>query len=183
MDTTTIIAIVVVAAVAVLLAGLAVMLMKRRKTSELASRYGTEYERAVKRQGRRKAEADLTKREQRVSSYSIRHLEPAERAQFSDRWTSVQAEFVDAPRTVVQHADVLLQEVMVARGYPVADFDQRVEDLSVEYGDLVRNYRSAQTISLRASTASTEDLRHAMLLYRTMFETLMKAEEPATAAI
>lgn len=181
MDTTTIIAIVAIAAAVIVLIGLVMMLMRRRKTSEMEGRYGTEYEREVKIRGRRKAEASLSKREERVSSYSIRRLEPTERAQFSERWTAVQAEFVDAPRTAVQHADVLLQEVMVARGYPTSDFDQRAEDLSVEYGDHVRNYRSAQSISQRASTASTEDLRKAMLLYRTMFENLLKAEEPAAA--
>lgn len=180
MDTTTIVALAVIAAAGVLLVGLVMMFLRRKKSSEMEHRYGTEYEREVKIRGRRKAEAELTKREQRVSNYAIRRLEPAESGQFSGRWTSVQAEFVDAPRSAVQHADVLLQEVMVARGYPMADFDQRVEDLSVEYGDMVRNYRSAQTISQRAGTASTEDLRRAMLLYRTMFENLLKAEEPAT---
>ena len=179
MDTITIIAIVVMAAAAVLLVGLAMILFKRKKSNDMEHRYGTEYEREVRLRGRRKAEAELTKRELRVANYAIRSVEPVERAQFGDRWTAVQAEFVDAPRTAVQHADVLLQEVMVARGYPRADFDQRVEDLSVEYGDMVRNYRSAQSISQRASTASTEDLRRAMLLYRTMFENLLKVEEAA----
>ena len=181
MDTTTIIAIVVIAAVAVLLAGIAFVMLRRRKTTEMASKYGAEYEREVKLHGRRKAEAELNKREERVSGYAIRGLEPGERAQFGERWTQVQAEFVDAPRSAVQHADVLLQEVMVARGYPMADFDQRAADLSVDYGDLVRNYRSAQTISQRANTASTEDLRKAMLLYRTMFESLLKVDEPVAA--
>jgi hypothetical protein len=176
MDTTTIIAIVVIAAVVVVLAALAMMFLKRRKASDLESRYGTEYQRAVKMRGRRKAEAELSERESRVSGYDIRGLEPAERTRFTERWNGVQAEFVDAPRTAVQHADVLLQEVMVARGYPTADFEQRAADLSVEYGDLVRNYRNAQGISQRASTASTEDLRRAMLLYRTMFEKLLKAD-------
>jgi hypothetical protein len=158
------------------------MLMRQRKTSEMQGRYGSEYEREVKLHGRRKAEASLSRREERVSSYSLRRLDNGERTQFVERWKGVQAEFVDAPRTAVQHGDVLLQEVMAARGYPTSDFDQRVEDLSVEYGDLVRNYRTAQSISQRAETASTEDLRKAMLLYRTMFDNLLKVEEPATAA-
>ena len=182
MDTTTIIAIVVVAAAVVILAGAGLMLMQRRKISDYEDRYGTEYAREVKMRGRRKAEASLSRREERVAGYAIRPLEASEREHFSERWNAVQAEFVDAPRTALQHADVLLQEVMVARGYPTSDFDQRVEDLSVEYGDLVRNYRSAQAISQRANTASTEDLRRAMLLYRTMFEKLLKVEEPAVAS-
>ena len=179
MDTTTIIAIVLIASGVAILLTLALLYFKRRKSSELESRYGTEYERAVKMRGRRRAEAELSEREQRVSRYEIRGLEPRERAQFADRWTAVQAEFVDAPRTAVQHADVLLQEVMLARGYPIADFDQRAADLSVEYGDLVRNYRSAQALNQRAATANTEDLRRAMLLYRTMFENLLKVEQAA----
>jgi hypothetical protein len=176
MDTTTVIALVVIAAAAVFVVAIGTMLFRRHKTSDLENRYGTEYDRAVKMRGRRKAEAELSAREHRVSSYDLRSLEPVERAEFSDRWTGVQAEFVDAPRTAVQHADVLLQDVMVARGYPMADFEQRAADLSVEYGDLVRNYRSAQATSQRMSAASTEELRHAMLLYRTMFRNLLKVE-------
>lgn len=177
MDTTTIVAIVVIAVVALVLVALVMLFFRQRKTSDLHTRYGTEYERAVKQRGRRKAEAELTGREQRVANYEIRSLEASERARFTDRWTSVQAEFVDAPRTAVQHADVFLQDVMVARGYPMADFDQRVADLSVEYGDNVKNYRAAQSIAQRAGTATTEDLRRAMLLYRTMFENLMKQDK------
>jgi hypothetical protein len=177
-DTTTIIAIVVIAAVAVLLTGAVTVLLKRHKTNEMQGRYGAEYEREVKLHGRRKAVAELSRREQRVSSYTIRTLEPAECADFTQRWQQVQAEFVDAPRTAVQHGDVLLQEVMVARGYPMADFDQRAADLSVEYGAMVRNYRSAQSIAQRAGTATTEDLRRAMLQYRAMFDRLLKVEEP-----
>jgi hypothetical protein len=176
-DTTTIVAIVVIAVVAVLLVAGAMLFFRQRRTSDFQTRYGTEYERAVKQRGRRKAEEELTGREARVAKYELRTLDPSERSQFVDRWNGVQAEFVDAPRSAVQHADVLLQEVMVSRGYPMSDFDQRVADLSVEYGDNVKNYRSAQSIAQRANTATTEDLRRAMLLYRTMFENLTKVGE------
>jgi hypothetical protein len=177
-DTSTIIAIVVIAAAAVVLIGMAMLFMKRRKTNGMQSRYGAEYEREVKLHGRRKAVAELSRREQRVSHYAIRPLEALEGSQYAERWRLVQAEFVDAPRTAVQHGDVLLQEVMVARGYPMADFEQRAADLSVEYGELVRNYRAAQAVAQRASTATTEDLRRAMLQYRTMLDSLLKVEEP-----
>ena len=177
MDTSTIIAIVIVAAVVIFVVAIAMSFLRRRRSSDLETRYGAEYKREVKLRGRRKAVAELNQREQRVSGYSIHALDPEERGRFSDRWTGVQAEFVDAPRTALQHADVLLQEVMTARGYPVADFDQRAADLSVEYGDIVRNYRSAQSISQRAGNANTEDLRRALLMYRTMFENLLKVED------
>jgi Ni/Co efflux regulator RcnB len=181
LDTTTIVGVLVIAAVVLAVAALAMFFLRRRRTSDLESRYGSEYGRAVKQRGRRKAEAELSERERRVSQYEIRSLQPPERDQFAERWTAVQAEFVDAPRTAVQHADVLLQEVMHARGYPVSDFDQRAADLSVEYGDLVAKYRSANAISQRAETAGTEDLRRAMLAYRTIFENLLKVEGTAAA--
>ena len=118
MDTSTIVDIVVIAAGAIFIVALAMIFFKRHHTTELENRYGTEYKRVVKMHGRRKGEAELSQRETRVSRFEIHALEPIERAQFSDRWTAVQAEFVDAPRTAVQHGDVLLQEVMLARGYP-----------------------------------------------------------------
>lgn len=173
MDTTTIIAIVVVAAVALALVALAWFFLRRKKTSDLEGRYGREYERTVRERGRSKAEAELAAREQRVAQYDIRPLNADERERFAERWTRVQAEFVDAPRTAVQHADVLLQEVMQARGYPIADFDQRAADLSVEFGDLVGNYRSAHSISQRADSANTEDLRKAMLQYRSLYDSML----------
>jgi hypothetical protein len=178
MDTSIIVAIAVGAAIVVLVAAAVVSLVMRRRDGDLESRYGAEYEREIKLRGRRKAETELAHREERVSSYSLRELDPEERSVFSERWTAIQAEFVDAPRTALQHADVLLQEVMTARGYPMADFEQRAADLSVEYGEVVRNYRAAQSIAQRGSTASTEDLRRAMLMQRKMFESLLRAEMP-----
>ena len=178
MDTGIIVAIVVLAVIAVAAAAIVLSVMNRRRDTGLENRYGAEYKREAKMRGRRKAEAELAKREQRVAGYDLRDLDPEERVHFSERWTAVQAEFVDAPRTALQHADVLLQEAMTARGYPMSDFEQRAADLSVQYGETVRNYRSAQSISQNASTSSTEDLRRAMLMYRTMFEGLLKVEEP-----
>ena len=117
METSTIIAIAVIALVVVALAAIAIFLMKRRNSDNgLESRYGAEYRREVKLRGRSKAENELTQREERVSRYDLRPLVPEEQREFSTRWTAVQAEFVDAPRTAAQHADVLMQEVKSALG-------------------------------------------------------------------
>ena len=64
---------------------------------------------------------------------------------------------------------------MEERGYPTEDFDQRVADLSVEHGHLVENYRSAHDIADRSArnAATTEELRRAMLLYRSLFDDLL----------
>jgi hypothetical protein len=69
---------------------------------------------------------------------------------------------------------------MRERGYPVDDFDQRAADLSVDHGDVVQNYRAAHAISRRSvhGVAATEDLRQAMVHYRSLFAALV---EPSAA--
>ena len=72
---------------------------------------------------------------------------------------------------------------MVARGYPVKDFDQRAADLSVDHPQVVQNYRTAPHVALRHADgqASTEDLRKAMIHYRALFEelTVEPAQQPS----
>jgi hypothetical protein len=70
---------------------------------------------------------------------------------------------------------------MSTRGYPVADFEQRAADVSVDHPLVIDNYRKAHDIALRQTRgqASTEDLRQAMIHFRTLFEDL--AVEPEMA--
>jgi hypothetical protein len=65
---------------------------------------------------------------------------------------------------------------MIARGYPVSEFDQRAADVSVDHPRVVENYRSAHEIALRVGKdqATTEDLRAAMIHYRSLFEELVQ---------
>ena len=173
MDTYTIIGIVIVAAAVVIVAGLAVMMFGRHRTNNLKDRYGSEYDRVVKKQGRKKAEEELAGRARRVEALDIRELTPEERNDFTAQWTKIQAQFVDAPRTALQYADLLVQQVMTTRGYPMADFEQRAADISVDHASLVTDYRAAHAISARADTANTEQMRQAMLHYRNMFSELL----------
>src|SRR5690348_1899651 len=116
MDKTTL---VIIAAVIVILIVSGILLMQRRRTEMLRSRFGPEYERALKETGdKSEAEAELKKREKRVEKMSIRPLDPAQRERFTAQWERVQAEFVDNPGGSVRDADILLQDVMNARGYP-----------------------------------------------------------------
>jgi hypothetical protein len=73
----------------------------------------------------------------------------AEREHFSGRWHALQSRFVDDPKGAVTEADALVSSLMQTRGYPVADFDQRAADISVDHPDVVANYRSAHEIALR----------------------------------
>jgi hypothetical protein len=175
---------IIIAVVVMLVAGIAILLfVRKRRTERLRTQFGgAEYTRAVKEGGsRRKAEAVLDKRAERVEGLHIRPLAPGDRARFVESWARVQARFVDSPGGAVTEADQLLGDVMSTRGYPVSDFEQRAADISVDYPLVLENYRSAHGIALRQTQgqASTEDLRQAMIHYRTLFEELVGGPEAA----
>jgi hypothetical protein len=147
-----------------------------RRTAGLKSRFGPEYHRTVSEVGdQRKAESLLHEREARVKKFDIHPLSPDKRDRFIAIWQRVQADFVTDPKGAVTHADDLLGDVMASSGYPVADFDQRSEDLSVDHPEVVQNYRIAHEIAIRHARgeAGTEDLRQAMLHYRALFDDLV----------
>lgn len=169
-----ILAVVVVAIIAIAVA--VWMYMQKKRTHELRSRFGPEYERVVETGGdRRKAEAMLQERQKRVDRLDIRPLTNEDRQCFQQAWTREQARFVDDPKGAVAEADRLIWEVMRARGYPVGDFDQRAADISVDHPMVVENYRIAHEIALkdRRGQAGTEDLRKALVHYRALFEELL----------
>jgi hypothetical protein len=157
------------------------VLVRKRRTGRLRTQFGgSEYDRAVKEDGsRRDAEAGLKERTARVESLNIRQLAPGDRARFVESWSRVQARFVDGPGGAVTEADQLLGDVMSTRGYPVSDFEQRAADISVDHPLVLENYRTAHEIALRQTTgqANTEDLRQAMIHYRTLFEELVREPE------
>jgi hypothetical protein len=164
----------------VIIVAAALVLLRRRKTQRLNTRFGTEYSRVVDETGsRRKGEAGLEAREKRLDAIAIRPLSAADRDRYTASWRAVQAEFVDDPKYSVSHADHLLGELMSVRGYPVADFEQRAADLSVDHPLIVENYRSVHEIAVRheQGQATTEELRRAMILYRSLFDELIG--EPA----
>jgi len=178
MSTGAIVAIIVV--VLVVAAALAVLAAANRRR-RLRERFGPEYDRAVsEHDSKRQAEAELTERERRVSGLNIRPLNPTARARYSSEWTAVQEQFVDAPQAAVAGAHTLIVAVMKDRGYPTEDHDQAVADLSVEHASTLDRYRAAHAVSERAAagSASTEDLRQAMVDYRSLFAELLG--EPAT---
>jgi hypothetical protein len=172
--------IVLVGAVILIIAVVVWLYARKRKstTADLRQKFGPEYERAVLTHGsERKAEAKLADREKRVEKLNIRDLDSMERESFSKRWEAVQSRFVDSPKGAVAEADDLVSSVMKARGYPLSDFDQRADDISVDHPQVMENYRSAHEIALRVGKeqASTEELRTAMIHYRGLFEELVQA--------
>ena len=157
------------------------LIFRKRQSRLLRERFGPEYDRVVKNEGSvRRGEGVLEFRAKRREQLHIRPLSPSNRADFSSRWTAVQSQFVDDPKGAVSQADSLVNEVMQVRGYPVGDFDQRAADISVDHPVVVENYRAAHGIAVHHSRgqASTEDLRKAMVHYRSLFEELL-GETPA----
>jgi hypothetical protein len=157
--------------------------VRAHHTQRLRDRFGAEYDRAVESKGaQREAEAALAERDKRVRGYGLKALSAAERDRYGGEWRRIQAMFVDSPNEATLEADILLAKVMSARGYPEnADFDQRLEDLSVDHADSVQNYREAQETALRHARgdASTEDMRRSMIHYRALLDELMGPTEAA----
>ena len=172
MSTGAVIAIVVVIVVVIAVVALVAMEMRRRK---LRRQFGPEYDRLVTELGsRRKAEAELSARQRRVAKLDIRPLTREETARYLGEWNAIQERFVDTPGQSVEQASVLVTAVMRLRGYPADDQNEAMEALSVEHGPTLSRYREARLTSERArlGSASTDDLRNAMLQYRALFEEL-----------
>lgn len=167
--------VIVVVAVVVVIA-LAAVALGRGRSASLRRRFGPEYDRTVDEEGgRRAAEASLRGRAKRRDQLEIRELSSNARLQFATRWRDVQSGFVDDPRQSVDDADGLVQQVMRERGYPVEEFDERIEMVSVDHPELAENYRVAHSIQRRSGTdaASVDDLREAFQRYRALFDDLL----------
>ena len=154
----------------------------------MRAKFGPEYRRAVEESGSRyRAESKLEKLEKRVEKFSIQPLKPEAANGFRASWRDIQAQFVDDPGKALSKADRLLAEVMTARGYPVADFEERAAEISVNHALFVDNYRAGHQIASRHAQgqASTEEMRQAMIHYRTLFDDLLGIPEsaPQTARV
>lgn len=172
----------IIVVVVAVLAGLAIGLKTRTaRTEHLRDRFGPEYERvAVDYLGRpdRAGEADLRRREQRRSDLEIRPLSAEQQQRFLAEWQEIQTMFVDTPDRSVADAEDLVNQVLQARGYPVADdFRNQADLISVDHPDLVSNYREAHRVYERslAEAADTDELRHSLVYYRSLFNELLTA--------
>ena len=176
---------ILIAAVAIIVVGgIFWSVTRRRRTAALEDRFGPEYERTVEEaDSRRDAERELQEREERRDELDIRPLSTGARDRYSRSWEHLQGRFVDDPAGAVSEADQLIQDVMRERGYPVDDFDQRAADISVDHPELVENYRSAHGIARKHvhGDADTEELRVAVVHYRSLFEELLETHAEPTA--
>jgi hypothetical protein len=171
---------VVIAVIAVAVAlVIGLFVWQRERSGRLHTQYGHEYDRAVDELGRMRAQRELASRERRVKQLKVRPLTREQRSRFVASWNNVQSQFVDDPEGAVTLGDRLVEDVIDARGYPIADFDQRIADLSVHHAGIADDYRALRELAHRhrRHEASTEDLRQAMVHFRAVFEDLLEDRE------
>jgi len=153
------------------------MAARRRRTMALRERFGPEYDRTVgAHEGQRAAEAELRDRERQRARLDIKPLSEAARVRYTEEWRAIQQNFVDQPEEATSAGYDLVNRVMAERGYPMRDFDARADLVSVDHPAVVENYRVAHAIhdQARQHRATTEDLREALLRYRSLFEELLR---------
>ncbi|MFE2875876.1 hypothetical protein ACFXG6_04510 [Streptomyces roseus] len=174
MSTGTLIAVIVI--VAIVLIALAVGLGVRSRRRRLQDRFGPEYERTVEQEGgRRAAERELRAREERHAELDIKALPEDRRRAYAQDWSNVQVHFVDRPEGSVTEADELVTRLMQERGYPTAEYEENVRELSVSHAGTLQHYRAAHSVKVRSvgGQATTEELRGAMVHYRALFDELL----------
>ena len=182
MDNTTLL-IVGIVIVLVIGAMLVMAFTRVQRSKRLQERFGPEYERIMNEAGdKRKAETELEARLAHVEGLEIRTLPAQDVNRFVQEWQATQAEFVDEPLASVQKADHLIREVMQTKGYPVDDFEQRAADISVDYPELVTDYRGLHLIAKKEEDdqVSTEEMRQAMVHGRALFENLVTKDRAET---
>jgi hypothetical protein len=172
MDTGVIVAIVVIAAL-VIIGGLWYMNSQKTRSDKLRRDFGPEYDRALEGSGNRKeAERQLEERQKRVEALKLRDLSPDEQKGYAEQWRGVEARFIDDPAGTLEEADRTARAVMVDIGYPMTDAEQQAADLSVHHAGVVEHYRTAHVV-MQSNGASTEDIRQAMVHYRTVMDELL----------
>ncbi|PKN99518.1 MAG: hypothetical protein CVU42_07335 [Chloroflexi bacterium HGW-Chloroflexi-4] len=175
MNTTSIITVVAILVLFGIVLGIG-SFVRRRNNKNFQAQYGEEYNLSVKKMGsEKKAQAELRGREKHMQTMDIRSLTDAEQEQYHTEWAAVQSDFVNEPGKAIGAADHLIMEVMQLRNYPVSDFNQRAADVSIRYPELVKEYRAAREIAIKNTDqkATTEEMRQAMISYRSLFERLV----------
>lgn len=174
MTTTQIIVLLAVVVIAVAVAALTVK--RRKRSAELKSTFGSEYDRTVKGGGRRRdAERELVERKQRHEQLQIQPLSEASRARYLTAWDGVQSRFIDSPVLALSEADALVTQMLGERGFPTDDTRQSADMLSVEHAGVLDDFRAGHQIEQENSTdrANTEQVRQGMLHFRSVFDELI----------
>lgn len=171
-----------VAIAAVLLLALAFVRVRRRRT-HLKSRFGPEYERAVEQNGTGVAEKRLTQLEGERDELRLTPLAPAARERYLDDWRQVESRFVSDPRDAARAAERLVLRALGEQGYPedAADDERLVSLVSVDHPDSADRLRHGHAMLESDDAQATENLRKAMLDFRSVLEDVLHPAERSAA--
>jgi hypothetical protein len=149
---------------------------RNERTANLRRRFGVEYDQTVRQAGPQRAVP--IQREKEREKFQIRKLTPDEREQFAAEWRELQWHLVDDQRGAVIEADSLVSRLMQLCGYPTAGFEQPAADVPRRQVRVMDSYRAAHRIATRQGQglATTEDLRHAIIYYRSLFADLLEGD-------
>ena len=169
-----------VAAALLLLLVLAFVRIRRRR-SHLQERFGPEYHRAVSASGTGTAEKRLGQVERERAKLEIRTLPPAARERYLDEWRQAEARFVSDPRESARTAERIVERVLEERGYPVdEDAERRAAVVAVDHADIAERYRHGRAVVSSVDGAEgTENLRKALLDFRSVLEELLESDTKA----
>ncbi|HZX53271.1 MAG TPA: hypothetical protein VFE86_01250 [Ilumatobacteraceae bacterium] len=102
---------------------------------------------------------------------------PSERVRdYRGDWVAAQARFVDDPDGAVRAADTLVERLMAERGYPAADSETDLADLTRDQAEVMQHYLAAHEIAAADNgSTDTDALRRAMVHYRMVFNALLES--------
>lgn len=153
------------------------------RSQALRRRFGPEFERlASEKDSTAGAERELRERERRHAELTLKDLTPESREWYAEQWRQLQSRFIESPEGSVGQADELITRLVKERGYPVGEFDQQADLLSVEHSKTIGDYRTAHDIAVRHANGEvdTEELRQAVVHYRELMTDLI-GQDPVPA--
>ena len=172
---------IVVGAALLLVGGVLAVVSKRRRRSHLQERFGPEYDRAVSTSGRREGESRLSDVEKEHEELAIRDLPVAARDRYLEEWQQAEARFVNDPAEAARAAERLVARLLEDRGYPVnGDTEASVAHVAVDHPDVAERYRHGQAMVENDADDNTENLRKAMIDFRSVLDELVGSGEPTT---
>jgi hypothetical protein len=154
----------------------------RWRRSQLKTRFGSEYEHEASRVGTGAAEKRLAHAERTHEELVLRTLPNVTRERYLDEWRLAEARFVSDPGDAVRAAERIVERLLEERGYPSdGDADDRLVLIAVDHPDVVERYRHAHETVDESAARQTEDLRRAMVDFRSVLEGLLQGEPTLVA--
>ena len=159
---------------------------KERNPRRLQLKYGREYDRLYAVDGDHAVvRQELTRRESDREALSITSVDGQQRERLTAEWVNAQAAFVDDPGRAARRAEQLVGEVLAVRGYPADDPGRQLALASVDHARSLAEFRDGHDLLQRSNTGApgvdaTEQLRQAMLNFRTFFDDLVGVERSAS---